>query len=254
MNKKIEDEAPREHSAFVVWFMVKNKSQIDRHARKRLIPNRYTIDDIKSYMQERMLDILQKREAKGNPIEEPKIYFRKLVDFWCVEFQRMHGFIYSLPKRPRCPDAEKEISQYGFHYFPHGDDSDDSIAGSQMDQIAQLGYIDASLNNTEITGYRIVGEEPDELSIAWEALMSMAPIEDQDVLTYLFRYNLTVPQVSEKLGIAVSTAYQRRDRGLRAISGTLASFVDLDKSSWQILDETSQLPQEKIDIAQFFKD
>lgn len=245
-------EAPEDFDQFVVWFMVKNKYPIERHIRRRLIKNRYSIDDVKAYMQERMLDILQKRLAKGNPIEDPKIYFRKLIDFWCVEYQRMYGFIYSLPKRPRKPDAEEEISKHGFVYFP----TSNSDSFDSMDRITQLGYIDSSNTDPEDyidTSYRVVGEEPDDVSEAWSSLMEMILPDDRRVLTFIFRYNLTVPQVSKELNIAVSTAYQRRDRGLKAISGTLSSFIDLDQDNWKILEETSVLPEDKISIGKFYK-
>jgi hypothetical protein len=254
-SNKQSKEAPEDFSQFVVWFMDKNKGVILRHIRRRLIPNRYSVEDVQAYMKERMLDILQKRLAKGNPIEEPKIYFRKLIDFWCVEYQRMHGFCYGLPKRPRCPEAEEEISQYGFVYLPHDQSENGDGNTYSTDRISQLGYIDSS--NTDPDSYedeyKVVGQEPDEHTEAWASLMDMALPEDREILICIFRYNLTVPQVSKELGIAVSTAYQRRDRGLRAISGTLASFIDLDQDSWRILNETAELPKEDIDIGQFFK-
>jgi hypothetical protein len=250
---KVDDEAPENYHEFVVWFLQKNNAIINNYCRRRLIPNRYTIEDMRAYMQERMLDILHKRAAKNKAIEEPKVYFRKLIDFWCIEYQRMYGYVYSLPKRPRCPDAEEEIGQYGFHYFVS--DSADSESSSSMDSIPQLGYIDTNLTITNFDhDYKEIGQNPDEFSQAWNSLMKMAIPEDRDVLTCIFRYNLTVSQVSKHLEIAISTAYQRRDRGIRAISGTLASFVDLDNDMHQVLDDVSELSDDKIDITRFFRD
>jgi hypothetical protein len=251
---KLDKEAPEDYHEFVVWFMKKNNSAINRYIFKRLIPNRYSTEDVKSYMQERMLDILQKRREKGNPIKEPKIYFRGLIDFWCVEYQRMYGFCYGLPKRPRKPEAEEEIGQYGFVYLPSEGMGDGN--NSSLDRVPQLGYLDACNTDTNLfsdTDYRVIGEEPDQISDAWNSLMLMVLPDDKEVLTCIFRYNLTVPQVSKQLNIAVSTAYQRRDRGLRAISGTLSSFIDLDKPSWEILNDTAVLPEEDIDISKYYK-
>jgi hypothetical protein len=250
---KVDDNAPVDYDEFIVWFLSKNNAIINNYCRRRLIPNRYSVEDMRSYMQERMLDILQKRLAKGNPIEEPKVYFRKLIDFWCIEYQRMHGYCYSLPKRPRCPDAEEEIGQYGFHYFISSDADGDST--SSMDSIPQLGYIDTNLTiETFDQDYKEMGTDPDQHSDAWKSLMKMAVPEDRDVLTCIFRYNLTVPQTSEQLSIAISTAYQRRDRGIRAISGTLASFVDLDESNHDILQNVESLSDAQIDITRFYRD
>jgi hypothetical protein len=250
--KKIEEEAPKDFGDFAVWFIKKNGGVINNYIRRRLIPNRYSPDDIKSYMQERILDVLQKRLAKGNPIEEPKIYFRRLIDFWCVEYQRMYGFVYALPKRPRDQAAEEDIGQYGFHYFMA--DTGDGNYG--LDRIPQLGYIDSATTEAVIyeNKFRVIGLNPDEFSESWKSLMIMALPEDRDVLTCLYRYNLTVPQVSDHLSIAVSTTYQRKERGLRAISGTLASFVDLDQDSWKVLEETTELAESDIDITRFFRD
>jgi hypothetical protein len=244
--------APIDHKEFVLWFLDKNKGIIRRHINRRLIPNRYTPEDVQSYMIERMLDILKKREAKGKPIEDPKVYFRKLIDFWCIEYQRMYGYIYGLPKRPRCTEAEEDISYYGFVYLKVKESgSDDEYASTS--HIDKLGYVDSSsFNEFHQSDYRVVGEEPDEHTEAWESLMKMALPEDRDVLTYLFRYNLSVPEISKELKIAVSTAYQRRDRGLRAISGTLASFIDLDQQSWKILEKTSSLDPALIDVTKFY--
>ncbi len=252
----IQDEAPEDFYEFVVWFVAKNKNSINRHIYRRLIPNRYSPDDMRAYMQERMLDILQKRVIKGNPIKEPKIYFRKLIDFWCVEYQRMHGYCYGLPKRPRKPEAEEDIGQYGFVYLPVLNSSDDNSNSFSPDRIDQLGYIDSTNTNPNIfinEEFRVVGEEPDQVTEAWSTLMEMALPDDRDVLTYIFRYNLTVPQVSRELNIAVSTAYQRRDRGMKAISGTLASFVDLDQPSHHVLEETAGLDPEDVSIKKFYK-
>ena len=237
------------HEDFVLWFLEENKAMISRYAKRRLIPNRYSVSDIRAYVAERILDILQKREAKGKPIEDPRLYFKKLVDFYCIEYQRMHGYIYSMPKRPRCPEAEKEISQYGFVYLENGE-------GSTMENAPQLGYLDSSLGDEELNlyhKYQVKGESPGSLSEAWERLMSMALPEDREVLSCIFTRNMSVPEVSKHLGIAISTAYTRKERGIRAISGTLATYIDLDTKSWEILSSVNNLDKEDISINQFYK-
>ena len=236
------------HEEFVLWFLEENKRLINRHASRRLIPNRYSLSDIRSYIAERILDILQKRLAKGNPIEDPRLYFKKLIDFYCIEYQRMHGYIYSMPKRPRCPEAEKEISKYGFVYLENGDNC-------PAENAPQLGYLDGSLGDEEMTlhyNYQIKGVSPDKPSEAWEKLMCMALPEDREVLSCIFTRNMSVPEVSKYLGIAISTAYTRKERGIRAISGTLATYVDLDDENWEILDNIKDLEEEDVSISQFF--
>ena len=235
------------HEEFVVWFMNENKSLINRYIRKRLIPNRYSSSDVKSYIIERILDILKKRKAKDKSIEDPRLYFKKLLDFYCIEYQRMHGYIYAMPKRPRCPEAEEEISQYGFVYLQ----SDDSLS---LDNIPQLGYIDGAIdeNNTFTDNYQIKGVDPGKNSATWDKLMLMALPEDRKVLSCIFTRNMSVPEVSKHLGIAISTAYSRKERGIRTISGTLSSFVNLDKESWEILNNVEYLEDEVISITQFY--
>lgn len=233
---------------FVVWFLEENKRLIMRYVNKRLIPNRYAPSDVRAYIAERILDILKKRRAKGQPIKEPRLYFKKLIDFYCIEYQRMHGYIYGMPKRPRCPEAETEISQYGFIYFPN--DEENSI-----ENFPQLGYIDARLDNVEsyeASEYQVYGADTDIESVAWLKLMTMVLPEDQEVLSCIFRRNMSVPEVSRHLKIAISTAYARKERGLRAISGTLASFIDLDQENWKIINDIDSVEDSTVDIKQFY--
>ena len=249
--QKPEDDAPTNHNEFVTWFMTKNRGIITRYIKRHMIPNRYHEDDIRSYMQERILEILKKREQKNKPIEEPKVYFRKLLGYWCIEYQRMHGYCYGLPKRPRKPEDEQEIAKYGFVYFDTLEDNE----GSSSDIVNELGYIDTNIVSEEIKemNFREINVEPDEFTDAWTNIISMALPEDREVLTCIFRYNLTVPQASAELDIAVSTAYQRKERGLKAISGTLASFIDLDQIPWKVINEASRLLKEDVEIDQFLK-
>lgn len=186
-------------------------------------------------MIERILDIMQKRMRKGNPIKEPKIYFRKLIPYWCVEFQRMHGFIYGLPKRPRCPEAEKEISTHGFVYLRSESDTYEGGNPVSCEHTIKTSYIDG--NTTEpilyYHNYKVTGGEPDAVSEVWEKLVGSLKKEEASIIACLYRYNLTVPQAAKFLGIAVSTAYQRKERALNALSGYIVSQTELQDASWK---------------------
>lgn len=236
MSKKQKEsvEAPTDHAEFAHWFITEYAKQIYNKASRHLIFNRYSVDDMKHYMVERILEILSKRKADGNPIEEPKIYFRKLIPFWCVEYQRMNGFVFGLPKRPRCPDAENKICSYGFTYLRTQADSDDLPISSH---VSKLSYIDINLTepNQYYTEYSHKGHDPDLISEPWEALIGHLKTDEAKVIEYLYKYNLTVPQTAQELNIAVSTVYQRKRKALISLSGFITSKASQDSSSWHIL-------------------
>lgn len=243
------------HDEFILWFLEYNKSIINRYIMKRLIPNRYDPSDIKAYMAERMLDILAKRDAKDKSIENPRIYFGKLIDFWCIEYQRMHGYCYGMPKRPRCPEAEQEIAKYGFVYMDSSEPADDSNYYGFSEQ-AKLAYVDATLTpdteNYELRGYAVKSQDPGELSSSWSALMKMILPEDRPVIECLFVRDMSIPEASKHLGIAVSTAYTRRDRAMLSLSGHLMSSVDLDNKTWKILNDVNTLTKDQGEINSLF--
>jgi len=240
-----KDPNDMSHSEFIEWFMNHHKAAITRNARRRLIPNRYSVDDIKSYIVDCILSTLERRVKKKNPIKEPKIYFRKLIDYYCIEFQRMHGYIFSMPKRPRDQEAENEICSYGFLYL------DKTL---QEDNVDILGYVEDNEYSSELKGgnYLVKGIDPGNDTPAWNNIMKMALPEDQYVLKCIFKHNMSVVETSKHLNIAICTTYQRKDRGIRAISGTLASFVDLDNETWKVFKDVSGLREEDIDITQYY--
>jgi len=241
------------HEDFVVWFIDYNQAVINRYISRRLIPNRYDPNDIKAYMAERMLDVLKKRLAKGRPIANPRIYFGKLIDYWCIEYQRMHGYIYGMPKRPRCAEAEQDIAKYGFVYLSGADDETGPIG---FHDTPQMAYVDVNLNgDNQYTplGFNIKGEDPGRETDQWKALISMVLPEDRSVINCLFRMNMTVPEASRHLGISLNTAYQKRDRALVSISGTLASFLDLDQDRWKLLTQIGNLEPSSVDITELFQ-
>lgn len=229
LSKKLPKEAPKEYGEFVVWFMEKNKSRIQRHAYRRCIPNRYTTEDVCAYIAESILRTLRRRKAVGRPIEEPKLYFSKMIDFYCVEYQRMHGFIYGLPKRPRAIEAEQDIGQYGFNY---------------LEPTTDIGYLDGGVHDDEMDyggTYLAKGVAPSEESEVWNKLMGYAQKDDRDILNCVYNLNMSIQEASKHLGIAISTAYQRANRGIRAISGAISLNVDLDQNNWKVFKQIEDL-------------
>lgn len=239
---------------FAVWFLEYNKVIINRYIQRRLIPNRYEPSDIRAYMAERIIDILEKRSAKGKPIANPRTYFGRLIDFWCIEYQRMHGYIFGMPKRPRNALAEEEISKYGFVYF----ETDEASKESNYNQNPELSYVDANITaNHEhfgLMGYQKKGDDPGEVTAAWDSMMNMVLPEDRDILHCLFRMGMSIPEAGKYLGIAVCTAYARRDRAFCTISGYLMSGVDLNQETWKILDETKDIKSSSSDISSLFEE
>jgi hypothetical protein len=208
--QKLQEEPPEDYNEFIVWFMEKHKRRIYKCAYKRTIHNRYAVQDIYSYISETILSILKRRASVNRPIKEPNLYFSKLVDFYCVEYQRMNGFIYSLPKRPRDNSAEEDISQYGFHY---------------MEANLDLGYIDYDINGDSSylsETYQVKGDYSDK-SAVWNTLLDYADSSDADVINCVYNMNLSIQEASKHLKISPSTAYQRLKRGLYAISGMISN-------------------------------
>jgi len=183
-------------NAFVKEFMEKFNSLINSIGRKYLIPNRYTIDDIKQYISERIIQIMSNRLAdKENQIEKPEKYFKSCLDFYCIEYQRMHGFIFELPKRPRknCEEDEKHIRSYGFKY---------------LDDVTTEEY------NTMIIEEK---ESSKEDSIVWKTILNILTKEEADVIDCIFNKNLTWLETSEHLNVPQSTCWIRKDRAIDKI-------------------------------------
>jgi hypothetical protein len=234
-----EELMAMDHKDFVVWFIEYNSAIINKYVTKRLIPNRYSKEDVKSYMSERMLDILAKRAAKGKAIKNPRIYFAKLIDFWCIEYQRMHGYIYGMPKRPRNLEAEAEISKYGFVYLDTKQTSKNTQGFEESPQLAYVNEETTLEGNYEELGYQIKGEDPGLDSSAWTVLMNMIQPEDQAVMNCLYKMNMSIPEASRHLGIAVSTAYARKERALIAISGLVVTRKSSKQKSWKVINKLS---------------
>lgn len=221
---QLPDTPPTDYNEFIVWFMEKHKRRIYKCAYRRTIHNRYSVQDVCSYISETILRILRRRESVNNPIKEPNLYFSKLIDFYCVEYQRMNGFVYGLPKRPRDTNAEEDISQYGFHYLEKGVD---------------MGYIDYDMdgqNQYLVDTYEVRGDTSEKTDV-WSTLLSNAEDKDAQVVNCVYNMNLSIQEASRHLEISPSTAYQRLKRGLYAISGFIASNSDTSNPSWKIFQE-----------------
>jgi len=181
---------------FVVIFMTKYNSLIGSVGRKYLIPNRYNIDDLKQYIFERVIQILTNRlSSNENQIEDPEKYFKSCLDFYCIEYQRMHGYIFDLPKRPRknCERDEEYIRSFGFKYL------DD-------------------INTEEFNSLLIEDDDKyPEDSEAWKHLLAILSKEEADVLDCIFNKNLTWLETSKHLKVPQSTCWIRKDRALEKI-------------------------------------
>lgn len=189
---------------FVVMFMSKHGSLITSIARKYLIPNRYTTEDIKQYVAERIIKIMTARLADGtNPIENPEKYFKSCIEFYCIEYQRMHGFIFDLPKRPRknCEEDELAAKGWGFKYL--GD-----ITIDEYNSICEY-TLDKDLTESQT----LPTETP-----SWGALTGCLTSAEADVMDCIYRRKMTWNETSEHLQVAQSTCWFRKNRAVKKIS------------------------------------
>jgi RNA polymerase sigma factor (sigma-70 family) len=198
---------------FVSEFMHKYDKLINKIARKYLIPNRYTIDDIKQYISERIIKILSTRNNDiENKIENPEKYFKSCLDFYCIEYQRMHGFIFDLPKRPRknCEIDEKSARSYGFKYF-----GDMTI---EEENSLQEFTLEKTLSENQELG-------PE--TIVWSSLTGLLLSEEAQVLGCIYMRNMTWAETSDYLGVAQSTCWFRKNRAIKKIYEHVESMSGL---------------------------
>lgn len=188
-----------EVNTFVSNFMKKYGPLINLVGRKYLIPNRYTIDDIKQYIAERIIQILSNRLSDGtNLIEDPEKYFKTCISYYCIEYQRMHGFTFELPKRPRKnhEEAESHARSFGFKY---------------------LGDITIAEYNSLLSEDKEYEEPNDDV---WKALMGILTEQEAQVLDCIFRKNMTWLETSNYLSVPQSTCWIRKDRAITKIYNT----------------------------------
>lgn len=186
-----------EVNTFVVSFMSKHNSLINSVGRKYLIPNRYTIDDIKQYVSERIIQILTNRlSVPDNKIEDPEKYFKSCITYYCIEYQRMHGYTFELPKRPRknCEVDEQHIRSYGFKY---------------LDDMNTAEY------NSLITDDEV--DDKTQSDLIWARLTSILSREESNVLVCIFKQNMTWLETSKHLNVPQSTCWIRKDRAIEKI-------------------------------------
>lgn len=198
---------------FVSEFMDKYDKLINKIAKKYLIPNRYTVDDIKQYISERIIKILSSRkDSKDNKIDNPEKYFKSCLDFYCIEYQRMHGFIFDLPKRPRknCEIDEKSARSHGFKYL---DDLTIDEANSLEDYT-----LDKTLAENQVAG-------PE--TRVWSSLTGVLLSEEAVVLECIYLKNMTWSETSDVLGVAQSTCWFRKNRAVKKIFDHVDSMTGL---------------------------
>lgn len=197
---------PDKVHAFVTEFMTKHGNLISSIGRKYLIPNRYNIDDIKQYISERIIKILTTRlEENDNPIDNPEKYFKSCLDFYCIEYQRMHGFIFDLPKRPRknCEDDEKAAKAWGFKYL--GD-----ITIDEYNSIYEY-TLDKDLTENQLATHT---------SRVWSTITGCLTQGEALVMDCIYRRGMTWAETSKHLGVAQSTCWFRKGKAIAKIYET----------------------------------
>lgn len=183
-----------DHHDFVIKFMQDHKRLITSIVKRYLIPNRYNSDDVRQYISIKILGILQNKETKNSVINDPEKYFKSCIEYYCIEFQRMNGFVFNLPGRPRknCELEEATIKEKGFKYI--GD-----ITTEESKSL--LSYSD----DTEV----------DDSS--WCYLTGLLSDVEAQVIDCVFRRNMTWSQTAKELGVARSTCWFRKTKALEKI-------------------------------------
>jgi DNA-directed RNA polymerase specialized sigma24 family protein len=120
------DKIQQANQEFVEQFIDKNYSLIKALSRRYIIPNRYTWEDVLQYIATTIMTILTNRQSGDHPIENPPKYFSGCLVYYMIEYQRMHGFIFCLPKRPRREyiEVEKCMKTKKFQYLNESHYSD----------------------------------------------------------------------------------------------------------------------------------
>lgn len=183
---------------FIEYFMSKYDTLLNKVCSKYLIPNRYSIEDIKQYIAEKIITILNNRDNTKDPINNPEGYFKSCLDYYGIEFQRMHGYVFDLPKRPRKNAIEEEthIKTYGFKYL------DDMT----VDESSSL-YEEPIIEPTD----------PGSRSESWLEITKILTTEETRVLECIYIQNMTWSETSKFLGVAQSTCWFRKNRAISKI-------------------------------------
>jgi|TARA_R110002110_G_scaffold38985_3_gene126535 hypothetical protein len=187
---------------FVECFILKHRPLIRNVARRYLIPNRYSTEDIESYIAERVNTILNARQGSDNPILSREKYFLNCLTFYCIEYQRLNGFVFGLPKRPRnnAIQDELEAKGRGFHYLN-----------------------DTMMDDSSLVDLNEHTEDPGLDSGSWVALTGCVIGTDAKIIECIYKMGMTLKETSLHLGVAQSTCLTRRDRAHRMIFGAFSN-------------------------------
>lgn len=194
---------------FIEEFFEKHKKLITKVASKYRIPNRYSVEDIKQAIAVKIHEILLSRKDKENKILDPEKYFKSCLDYYGIEFQRIHGHIFNLPNRPRknCEDDEKEARSKGFKY---------------------LGDITLQEENTLYIheNFEFDNEFIEYNSSGWTYLTGLVNKEEAEILDCKYSKNLNWAQTSEYLEVAQSTCWFRHQRAMKKIKEQLKDIIE----------------------------
>lgn len=193
-----EDWGELNNRDLVEVFILKHRPLIKTLGRRYLIPNRYSVEDIEAYVAERMLSILQARQHSTNKILDREKYFLNCLVFYCIEYQRLNGFIFCLPKRPRknAIEAELEAKSRGFYYLN-----------------------DTMLDNSSLVQTDEPTPDPGLDTEVWISLTGYLHTSDALVVECIHKMNMTLKETSLHLGVAQSTCLTRRDRAYKTLFG-----------------------------------
>lgn len=203
--------ADESNKKFIERFMQDNISYINSVVKRYQIPNRYSIDDIKGYIIERILHILESRSSKGteDQILDKDKYFRRCIEYYCVEYQRMHGYIFCLPKRPRknCELDEMDAKSKGFKY----------LYDITSKEEASLLFSEPKFENK-------VDDEKNFTSV-WNSLTGILTENESKVIECVYSRGMTWSQTAQHLGVPQSTCWFRKKKALNAIQKYVHSYT-----------------------------
>lgn len=205
---------------FAEFFMEKYAALIANVGRKYMIPNRYSIEDIKQYIAERVIKILTSRQDAVNKIENPEKYFKSCIEFYCIEFQRMHGFVFDLPKRPRknCEEDEKTARGFGFKY----------LKDMTIDESNSLYDLTLDRNLTENI---LQGPE----TKVWSILTGCLSDDEANVIGCIYMRGLTWAEASDFLDVPQSTCWFRKNRAIKKIFDMVCTMSGLTSENLKLV-------------------
>jgi len=189
---------------FVEFFISRHRPLIRNVARRYRIPNRYDVEDIESYIAERVNTILNARQRSDKPILNREKYFLNCLTFYCIEYQRLNGFVFGLPKRPRnnAIQDELEAKGRGFAYLN-----------------------DTMLDDSSLVYSDVTVPDPGLESNIWIALTGVLYHTDASIIECIHKMSMTLKETSLHLGVAQSTCLTRRDRAYKMIFGAFSNVA-----------------------------